>query len=54
MNSISSNNIIVAGRRHTVGVKSDGTVKAVGDNNYGQCIVSDETFHYYRNVERYR
>jgi alpha-tubulin suppressor-like RCC1 family protein len=31
---------IAAGRRHTVGLKSDGTVTAVGDNNYGQCDVS--------------
>lgn len=32
---------ITAGRRHTVGLKSDGTVVAVGDNKYGQCNVSD-------------
>ena len=32
---------IAAGRRHTVGLKSDGTVTAVGDNKYGQCNVSD-------------
>ena len=25
---------------HTVGLKSDGTVVAVGDNYYGQCDVS--------------
>jgi len=31
---------IAAGRRHTVGLKSDGTVTAAGDNNYGQCDVS--------------
>jgi len=31
---------IAAGRRHTVGLKSDGTVTAVGDNIYGQCDVS--------------
>ena len=31
---------LAAGRRHTVGLKSDGTVTAVGDNNYGQCDVS--------------
>ena len=30
---------ITAGRRHTVGLKSDGTVVAVGDNKYGQCNV---------------
>jgi alpha-tubulin suppressor-like RCC1 family protein len=34
-------NTIAAGRRHSVGLKSDGTVTAVGDNNYGQCNVSD-------------
>ncbi len=31
---------IAAGRRHTVGLKSDGTVLAVGDNKYGQCDIS--------------
>ncbi|MEL1135761.1 RCC1 domain-containing protein [Desulfitobacterium sp. THU1] len=31
---------IAAGCRHTIGLKSDGTVTAVGDNNYGQCDVS--------------
>lgn len=31
---------IAAGRRHTVGLKSDGTVTAVGDNKYSQCDVS--------------
>ena len=31
---------IAAGHRHTVGLKSDGTVMAVGDYNYGQCDVS--------------
>ncbi|WP_420910304.1 RCC1-like domain-containing protein [Neobacillus muris] len=31
---------IAAGRRHAVGLKSDGTVMAVGDNEYGQCEVS--------------
>ncbi|MCX8132328.1 MAG: RCC1 domain-containing protein [Clostridia bacterium] len=30
----------MAGRRHTVGLKSDGTVTAVGHNKYGQCNVS--------------
>ncbi|MCR8632170.1 RCC1-like domain-containing protein [Paenibacillus radicis (ex Xue et al. 2023)] len=30
---------IAAGRRHTVGLKSDGTMVAVGDNEYGQCDV---------------
>ena len=28
---------------HTVGVKSDGTVVAVGRNNYGQCNVGSWT-----------
>ena len=32
--------IIAAGLSHTVGLKSDGTVVAVGDNEYGQCNVS--------------
>ena len=31
---------IAGGRRHTVGLKSDGTVTAIGDNKYGQCDVS--------------
>lgn len=31
---------IATGRRHTVGIKSDGTVTAVGDNKYGQCNVN--------------
>jgi hypothetical protein len=30
---------IAAGPRHTVGLVSDGTVTAVGDNNNGQCDV---------------
>ena len=34
-------NTIAAGRRHTVGLKSDGTVTAVGDSKYGQCDVSN-------------
>jgi alpha-tubulin suppressor-like RCC1 family protein len=29
-----------AGGKHTVGLKSDGTALAVGDNSYGQCNVS--------------
>lgn len=32
-----------AGGWHTVGLKTDGTVVAAGDNNYGQCNVSDWT-----------
>ncbi len=31
---------IAAGYHHTVGLKSDGTVTAVGDNKYGQCELS--------------
>jgi hypothetical protein len=31
---------ISGGRRHTGGLNSDGTVTAVGDNEYGQCDVS--------------
>ena len=33
-------NTIAAGCRHTVGLKSDGTVTAVGNNRYHQCDVS--------------
>lgn len=32
---------ITAGYRHSVGLKSDGTVVAVGRNNDGQCNVSE-------------
>lgn len=32
---------VSAGGHHTVGLKKDGTVVAVGDNNYGECNVSD-------------
>ena len=32
---------VSAGYRHTVGLKADGTVVAVGDNDKGQCNVSD-------------
>ena len=31
--------MVAAGWVHTVGLKSDGTVVAVGDNRYGQCNV---------------
>ena len=34
---------ISAGLEHSVGVKSDGTVVAVGKNDYGQCDVSGWT-----------
>jgi hypothetical protein len=33
--------MVAAGSKHTVGLKSDGTVVAVGDNTYGQCNVGD-------------
>ena len=34
---------VAAGYYHTVGLKSDGTVVAVGTNLYGQCNVSGWT-----------
>jgi alpha-tubulin suppressor-like RCC1 family protein len=34
-------NEVAAGGWHTVGVRSDGTVVAVGGNEYGQCEVGD-------------
>ena len=34
---------VSAGSNNTVGLKSDGTVVAVGYNKYGQCDVSDWT-----------
>ncbi|MBB6734782.1 hypothetical protein H7C18_28035 [Cohnella sp. CBP 2801] len=34
-------NTLAAGRRHTVGLQSDGKVVAAGDNHSGQCDVSD-------------
>ncbi|MBN2984139.1 chromosome condensation regulator [Cohnella algarum] len=34
-------NTIAAGRRHTVGLKSDGTLVAAGNNESGQCNVND-------------
>ncbi|WP_429701139.1 hypothetical protein [Bacillus paramycoides] len=34
------NDTIAADRRHTVGLRSDSTVTAVGDNKYGQFDVS--------------
>ena len=37
------NFIISAGERHTVGLKSDGTVVAVGDSGHGQCNVGSWT-----------
>jgi len=41
MEKIGARQTISAGRYHTVGLKSNGTVVAVGDNLYGQCDVSD-------------
>jgi alpha-tubulin suppressor-like RCC1 family protein len=35
--------MVTGGGWHTVGVKSDGTVVAVGDNTYGQCDVGNWT-----------
>jgi len=35
--------MIAAGAYHTVGLKSDGTVVAVGDNSEGQCGISGWT-----------
>jgi len=32
--------MVAAGYSHTIRLKSDGTVVAVGDNEYGQCDVS--------------
>ena len=34
---------VSAGKDYTVGLKSDGTVVAVGDNRFGQCDVSGWT-----------
>jgi alpha-tubulin suppressor-like RCC1 family protein len=31
--------MVVAGSFHTVGLKSDGTVVAMGDNDFGQCNI---------------
>jgi|GEM_PF-3417633 len=35
--------IIAAGCAHTVGLKSDGTVVAVGNNDYCQCEIRIRT-----------
>jgi len=35
--------MVTAGELHTVGLESDGTVVAVGDNEYGRCNVSSWT-----------
>ena len=42
-NDIAKRDSIDAGRAHTIGLKTDGTVVAVGYNNHGQCNVSDWT-----------
>ncbi len=42
-NQISKRNTIAAGNSHTVGLKADGTVVAVGYNDDGQCEVSNWT-----------
>jgi len=41
--SISCFFVVAAGGYHTVGLRSDGTVVAVGRNDYGQCDVGDWT-----------
>jgi alpha-tubulin suppressor-like RCC1 family protein len=41
--AISSTPIVAAGYHHTVGLKSDGTMVAMGDNTYGQCNVGSWT-----------
>ena len=40
---IAAREVISAGGKHTVGLRADGTVVAVGYNEYGQCDVSDWT-----------
>jgi alpha-tubulin suppressor-like RCC1 family protein len=35
---------VAAGCAHSVGLKSDGTVIAAGDDTYGQCEVSSWPF----------
>ncbi|MCC8063904.1 MAG: chromosome condensation regulator, partial [Clostridiales bacterium] len=32
---------VAVGYRHTVGLRRDGTVVAVGSNSYGQCAITD-------------
>jgi len=38
--NLSKTDTLAAGCRHTIFLKSDGTVVAVGDNEYGQCDVN--------------
>ena len=40
---VADRDMVSAGGNHTVGLKSDGTVVAVGANEYGQCDVADWT-----------
>ena len=40
-NEIALRETVSSGRLHTIGLKTDGTVVAVGDNDYGQCNVSN-------------
>lgn len=40
---IAVRDVVSAGKKHTVGLKSDGTVVAVGNNGSGQCNVSNWT-----------
>ena len=40
---IAQRDLVAAGRSHTVGLRSDGTVVAVGWNEYGQCEVGGWT-----------
>ena len=42
-NAIAVRETVSVGGYHTVGLKSDGTVVAVGNNEHGQCDVSDWT-----------
>ena len=39
--TIAARETLAAGYHHTIGLKADGTVAAVGDNEHGQCDVSD-------------
>ncbi|MEK4328474.1 RCC1 domain-containing protein [Paenibacillus sp. FSL R7-0297] len=44
MNVVENVSSIAAGYRHTVLLRPDGAVIAVGDNRYGQCEVSSWPF----------
>ena len=39
-------NVISVGGGHTVGLKSDGALVAVGNNEYGQCNVGTWSIYY--------